>query len=48
MYRDLQGGNNVEVDQILGALLERGRGFGASTPLLATAYTNLKVYQARL
>jgi 2-dehydropantoate 2-reductase len=48
MYRDLQGGNNVEVDQILGDLLERARGFGLATPLLATAYTHLKVYQTRL
>lgn len=48
MYRDLQGGNNVEVDQILGDLLERARGFGLATPLLAAAYTQLKVYQARL
>jgi 2-dehydropantoate 2-reductase len=48
MYRDLQNGNNVEVDQILGDLLDRGRGYGLATPLLAAAYTNLKVYQARL
>jgi 2-dehydropantoate 2-reductase len=48
MYRDLQAGNNVEVDQILGDLLERGHARGVATPLLATAYTHLKVYQARL
>jgi len=48
MYRDLLAGNNVEADQILGDLLERARGFGVATPLLATAYANLKVYQARL
>jgi 2-dehydropantoate 2-reductase len=48
MYRDLLAGNNVEADQILGDLLERAQGFGVATPLLATAYANLKVYQARL
>jgi 2-dehydropantoate 2-reductase len=48
MYRDLQAGNNVEVDQILGDLLERAHAQGVATPLLATAYTHLKVYQARL
>jgi 2-dehydropantoate 2-reductase len=48
MYRDLQQGNKVEVDQILGDLLERARTLGVATPLLATAATNLKVYQARL
>jgi 2-dehydropantoate 2-reductase len=48
MYRDLQAGNNVEVDQILGDLLERAHALGVATPLLATAYTHLKVYQARL
>jgi 2-dehydropantoate 2-reductase len=45
MYRDLQSGNDVEADQILGDLVERARGFGLATPLLAAAYTHLKVYQ---
>jgi 2-dehydropantoate 2-reductase len=45
MYRDLQSGNDVEADQILGDLAERARGFGLASPLLAAAYTNLKVYQ---
>ena len=48
MYRDLQSGNNVEADQILGDLLDRARGFGVAAPLVAAAYANLKVYQARL
>jgi 2-dehydropantoate 2-reductase len=48
MYRDLMAGNNVEADQILGDLLERAHALGVATPLLATAYTHLKVYQARL
>jgi 2-dehydropantoate 2-reductase len=45
MYRDLQSGNDVEADQILGDLVERARRFGLATPLLAAAYTHLKVYQ---
>ena len=48
MYRDLQSGNNVAADQILGDLLDRARGFGGAAPLVAAAYANLKVYQARL
>jgi 2-dehydropantoate 2-reductase len=48
MYRDLQAGNNVEADQILGDLLVRAHAGGIVAPLLATAYTNLKVYQSRL
>jgi len=48
MYRDLQSGNDVEADQILGDLLERARGFGIASPLLAAAFTQLKIYQARL
>jgi 2-dehydropantoate 2-reductase len=47
MYRDLVAGNDVEADAILGDLLERARSAGLVTPLLATAYTNLKVYQGR-
>jgi 2-dehydropantoate 2-reductase len=47
MYRDLVAGNDVEADQIVGDLLERARSAGLVTPLLATAYTNLKVYQGR-
>jgi 2-dehydropantoate 2-reductase len=45
MYRDLQSGNDVEADEILGDLVDRARGFGLATPLLAAAYTSLKVYQ---
>jgi 2-dehydropantoate 2-reductase len=47
MYRDLVAGNDVEADEILGDLFERARCAGLATPLLATAYTNLKVYQSR-
>ncbi len=48
MYRDLQAAMPVEADQILGDLLLRARTLGVSTPLLAAAFTHLKVYQNRM
>jgi 2-dehydropantoate 2-reductase len=48
MYRDMNGGLNVEVDQILGDLVKRGQTLSVKTPLLAAAFTNLRVYQQRL
>lgn len=45
LYRDLQEGNPVEADQILGDLLRRGAGAGLRTPLISAAYTHLCVYQ---
>ena len=48
MYRDLNKGDRVEVDQILGDLLERGRKLGVDAPLLKAAFVNLRIYQARL
>ncbi len=48
MYRDMSKNALVEVDQILGDLLERGRKFAVTTPLLEAAYANLRIYQARL
>ncbi|HTW84677.1 MAG TPA: 2-dehydropantoate 2-reductase [Candidatus Sulfotelmatobacter sp.] len=45
MYRDLCDGRPVEVEQILGDLLARGRGFGLDTPLLDAATTQLRIYQ---
>jgi len=48
MYRDLESGNPVEADQIVGDLLARARQAGVQTPLLAAAYANLCVYQNRL
>ncbi len=47
MYRDLQNGSPVESDQIIGDLLVRGRQAGIATPLVAAAYANLEIYQAR-
>lgn len=48
MYRDLQKGSPIEVEQIIGDLLARGRGAGIATPLLAAAYAHLCVYQNRV
>jgi 2-dehydropantoate 2-reductase len=48
MYRDLQNGNPVEVEQIIGDLLARAGQARIATPLLAAAYTHLSVYQDRL
>ena len=48
MYRDLIRNAPVEVDQILGDLLERGRKFDIAAPLLDAACANLRIYQARL
>jgi 2-dehydropantoate 2-reductase len=48
MYRDLIKKGRVEVDQILGDLLDRGRKLSLESPLLEAAYVNLRIYQARL
>jgi 2-dehydropantoate 2-reductase len=48
MYRDLQQGRPVEVDQILGDLLVRARAHGVPAPLLTAAFVQLSIYQRRL
>jgi 2-dehydropantoate 2-reductase len=48
MFRDLTKNARVEVDQILGDLLERGHNSSVVTPLLAAACVNLRIHQARL
>jgi len=45
MYRDLTKGEPVEVDTILGELLERGQKRGLATALLQAAFVNLSIYQ---
>jgi 2-dehydropantoate 2-reductase len=47
MYRNLQKGQPVEVDQILVDLLERGKSHRVDAPLLQAACVELKVYEAR-
>ena len=44
MYRDMVKGAPVEVDHILGDLLERANGVAA--PLVTAAYVQLKIYEA--
>jgi 2-dehydropantoate 2-reductase len=48
MYRDLKKGAPVEVDTILGDLLERGRKHGLAAPILQAAYVSLSIYQRGL
>jgi 2-dehydropantoate 2-reductase len=48
MYRDLSDGLPVEVEHVLGDLVERAARFGVSTPLLNLATTSLRIYQNRL
>jgi 2-dehydropantoate 2-reductase len=45
MYRDMQEGHKVEVDTILGDLLDHGRSHNLKTPLLQAACVRLRVYQ---
>jgi 2-dehydropantoate 2-reductase len=47
MYRDMSKNAPVEVEQILGDLLARGRKLGMVTPLLESACVNLRIYEAR-
>jgi len=48
MYRDLQKGAPVEVDTILGDLLDHGRSHHVDTPLLQAGCVRLRVYQNTL
>jgi len=45
MYRDLKKGAPVEVDTILGDLLERGQKVGLTTPIVQAAFVNLSIFQ---
>lgn len=47
MYRDLQAGQRVEVDAIIGDLVRRADGLGVPVPLLKLALLNLEIYQGR-
>ena len=48
MYRDLTGGQPVEVETIIGDLVRHAQAAGLAAPLLAAAYTHLSVYQAKV
>src|ERR1700735_5566348 len=47
MYRDLSEQAPVEVDSILGDLVERGRKHGVSAPIVQAAFVSLSIYQQR-
>jgi len=48
MYRDFKKAAPVEVDTILGDLLERGQQHGLTTPILQAAFVSLSIYQRGL
>jgi 2-dehydropantoate 2-reductase len=47
MYRDRKEQAPVEVESILGDLIERGRKHGVSAPIVQAAFVNLTIYQQR-
>jgi len=47
MLRDVERGNPVEADHIVGFMLDRARHHGIDDLVLALAYTHLKAYEAR-
>jgi ketopantoate reductase len=47
LYRDVNDGAGTEVEQILGDLVARARGFGVPTPLLDLATLHLRGYERR-
>ena len=47
MMRDMEAGNAVEADQIIGWMLERARRHNLDDGVLSMAYTHLKTYEAR-
>ncbi|MFZ1908005.1 MAG: 2-dehydropantoate 2-reductase [Burkholderiales bacterium] len=48
MFRDLERGRPIEVEQIVGDLVRRGAKVRLTAPLLSAAYTHLLVYQNRV
>ncbi len=48
MYRDMRAGQPVEVEQILGDMLDRARTHDPRTPLLEAAVAQLRIYQHRV
>jgi 2-dehydropantoate 2-reductase len=47
MLRDMEAGNPVEADHIVGFMLEKARRHGIDDTVLALAYTHLKTYEKR-
>jgi 2-dehydropantoate 2-reductase len=48
MFRDVQRGRPIEVENIIGDLVGRGTQAGITAPLLGAAYTHLSLYQQRI
>lgn len=48
MYRDIQRGRPIEVEEIIGDLVRRAAHAGMDTPLLSAAYLHLRIYQNRI
>jgi 2-dehydropantoate 2-reductase len=48
MYRDMQRNLPVEVDHILGDMLDRARALDLATPLLEAAVAQLRIYRNRI
>lgn len=48
MYRDLNHGYDIEVENIVGDMLRYGQQSGIQTPLLSAAYVNLRIHQNRV
>lgn len=47
MLRDIQAGNRIEAEHIVGFMLKKAREAGLDATLLEIAYTHLKVYEGR-
>jgi 2-dehydropantoate 2-reductase len=48
LYRDLKKNAPVEVETIIGDIIERGKKFGIHAPTLQAAFVQLTIYQQRL
>jgi 2-dehydropantoate 2-reductase len=48
MYRDLEEGRPIEVESVIGDLVDRGSALGVPTPLLGACYARLCVYASSL
>jgi len=47
MLRDMLKKGRIEADHIVGNMIARAREAGVSTPILRTAFTRLKCYEAQ-
>ena len=47
MLRDLESGQRIEADHIVGDMLRRARDAGVAAPLLEVAYAHLQAYETR-